>query len=89
MIVAVRDKLMVGRWKGLAPAERLLTAGDVARVTGLSTETLAQWRSQRRGIPFIKLSRNVVRYRHGDLDEWLAERLVGLSDEATIPGTRS
>jgi predicted DNA-binding transcriptional regulator AlpA len=69
-------------------AERLLTAGDVARITGLSTETLAQWRSQRRGIPFIKLSRNVVRYRHGDLDEWLAERLVRVEAEPSISGTR-
>jgi predicted DNA-binding transcriptional regulator AlpA len=89
MIVAARDKLTVGRWKGLAPAERLLTPGDVARVTGLSTETLAQWRSQGRGIPFIKLSRNVVRYRHSDLDEFLAERLVRLNDAPPIPGTGS
>ena len=88
MIVAVRDKLMVGKWKGLAPAERLLTAGDVARVTGLSTETLAQWRSQRRGIPFIKLSRNVVRYRHDDLDEWLAERLVRVEAESSLSESR-
>ena len=69
-------------------AEHLLTAVDVARITGLSTETLAQWRSQRRGIPFIKLSRNVVRYRHGDLDEWLAERLVRVETEPSISGTR-
>ena len=69
-------------------AERLLTAVDVARITGLSTETLAQWRSQRRGIPFIKLSRNVVRYRQGDLDEWLAERLVRVEAESSNPGTR-
>jgi predicted DNA-binding transcriptional regulator AlpA len=69
-------------------AERLLTAGDVARITGLSADTLAQWRSQRRGIPFIKLSRNVVRYRHGDLDKWLAERVVRIEKEPSISGTR-
>jgi predicted DNA-binding transcriptional regulator AlpA len=55
---------------------RLLTAEDVAPITGLSTETLAQWRSQRRGIPFMKLSRNVVRYCQADLDAWLHERIV-------------
>jgi predicted DNA-binding transcriptional regulator AlpA len=54
----------------------LLTAEDVAAITGLSVETLAQWRSQRKGIPFLKLSRNVVRYQQGDLDAWLAERIV-------------
>jgi predicted DNA-binding transcriptional regulator AlpA len=54
----------------------LLRAEEVAEVTRLSIETLAQWRSQRRGIPFVKLSRNCVRYRQTDLDSWLAERTV-------------
>jgi predicted DNA-binding transcriptional regulator AlpA len=54
----------------------LLRAEDVADITGLSLETLAQWRSQRKGIPFVKLSRNCVRYRQADLDEWLNERIV-------------
>jgi predicted DNA-binding transcriptional regulator AlpA len=80
--VKTEQKVIVG-------PERLLTAVDVARITGLSTETLAQWRSQRRGIPFIKLSRNVVRYRHGDLDEWLAERLVPVNAESLISAARS
>lgn len=57
-------------------ARRLLTDIDVAEITGLSRETLAQWRSQRRGIPFIKLSRNAVRYRQHDLDTWLEKCLV-------------
>jgi predicted DNA-binding transcriptional regulator AlpA len=60
--------------------DRLLTAGDVASLTGLSMETLAQWRSQKRGIPFIKISRNCVRYRQADLDSWLVERTV-LTDQ--------
>jgi predicted DNA-binding transcriptional regulator AlpA len=55
---------------------RLLRAEDVAEITGLSLETLAQWRSQRRGIPFLKLSRNCVRYQQADLDRWLNERIV-------------
>ena len=54
----------------------LLRAEDVAKITGLSVETLAQWRSQRKGIPFLKISRNVVRYRQTDLDEWLNVRMV-------------
>ena len=54
----------------------LLTTEDVARITHLSVETLAQWRSQRKGIPFIKISRNCVRYRQSDLDDWLEERIV-------------
>jgi uncharacterized protein YbjQ (UPF0145 family)/predicted DNA-binding transcriptional regulator AlpA len=64
-----------------ANSSRLLTPEDVAEVTGLSTETLAQWRSQRRGIPFLKISRNRVRYRQRDLDIWLADRLVRTDDD--------
>jgi predicted DNA-binding transcriptional regulator AlpA len=63
-----------------ANAAPLLKADQVAELTGLSVETLAQWRSQRRGIPFVKISRNCVRYRQSDLDCWLAERTV-LTDQ--------
>jgi excisionase family DNA binding protein len=54
----------------------LLTVEEVAGQTGLSVETLAQWRSQRRGIPYVKISRNCVRYRQCDLDDWISERIV-------------
>jgi predicted DNA-binding transcriptional regulator AlpA len=63
-----------------AASNRLLSAEDVAQLTGLSVETLAQWRSQRRGIPYVKISRNCVRYRKCDLDSWLVERTV-LTDQ--------
>ena len=59
----------------------LLSAEDVARITGLSVETLAQWRSQRRGIPFVKMSRNCVRYRQQDLDAWLEARIVRVEQD--------
>jgi len=65
---------------GREGAGRLLRAEDVAQITGLSVETLAQWRSQRRGIPFMKLSRNCVRYRQADLDKWLEGRIVRVDD---------
>lgn len=57
-------------------ASKLLTPAEVAEITGLSVETLAQWRSQKRGIPYVKISRNCVRYRQSDLDDWLSERIV-------------
>jgi len=62
----------------ISSAILLLTPGEVAQITGLSVETLAQWRSQRRGIPFVKVSRNCVRYRQSDLDRWLEERIVSV-----------
>jgi predicted DNA-binding transcriptional regulator AlpA len=62
----------------------LLTAEDVAAITGLSVKTLAQWRSQKKGIPFLKLSRNVVRYQQGDLDAWLSERIVRVEVDSKV-----
>jgi excisionase family DNA binding protein len=64
-------------------AWRLLTPENVAEITGLSVETLAQWRSQGRGIPYVKISRNCVRYRQSDLDDWLAERIVRTHQDST------
>jgi excisionase family DNA binding protein len=76
--------------RGTTPAAigRLLTPDDLAQITGLSTETLAQWRSQRRGIPFLKLGRNVVRYRQADLDAWLQERIVRVEQDPFVTGRR-
>jgi predicted DNA-binding transcriptional regulator AlpA len=55
---------------------KLLTAVEVAEITGLSIETLAQWRSQKRGVPYVKIARNVVRYRQQDVDLWIGQRIV-------------
>jgi integrase len=38
----------------------LLRAEDVAEITGLSIETLAQWRSQRKGIPAFSFATRAV-----------------------------
>ena len=54
----------------------LLTPEQVAMQMGLSLETLAQWRSQKRGPMFVKIARNCVRYRQSDLDGWVSERIV-------------
>jgi len=61
--------------------QRLLAPEEVAELTGLSMDTLAQWRSQKRGIPYVKISRNCVRYRQTDLDKWLNERIVRVQEE--------
>jgi excisionase family DNA binding protein len=67
-------------------SSKLLTAEEVAEQTGLSVETLAQWRSQRRGIPFVKISRNCVRYQKSDLDTWIQERIVRPAQDQTETG---
>ena len=69
-----RDRLFVDLhfYRGL-PAE------DVAAITGLSIETLAQWRSQKRGIPYLKIGR-AVRYDPIDVQSYLEGCKVSVSD---------
>lgn len=56
----------------------LLTAEQVASITGLSVETLAQWRSQKRGIPYLKIGR-AVRYDPADVNAYLRGCRVSVS----------
>ena len=57
---------------------KYLTAEEVANMTGLSVETLAQWRSQRRAIPYLKIGR-VVRYDPADVQTYLEGCRVSVS----------
>ena len=57
----------------------LLTPKRVAEITGLSEETLAQWRSQKRGIPYLKLGRRAL-YHPADVQRYLASCRVTVSD---------
>jgi excisionase family DNA binding protein len=57
----------------------LLTPERVSALTGLSEETLAQWRSKRRGIPYLKIGR-AVRYDPADVQAYLERCRVSVSD---------
>src|SRR2546423_14443860 len=57
----------------------LLTSEQVANLTGLSLDTLAQWRSQKCGIPYWKVGRN-VRCDADDVQSCLAGCRVSVSD---------
>ncbi len=58
---------------------RLMSPEEVAEFTGLSTETLAQWRSQKRGIPYLKIGRS-VRYDLADVQAYLEGCRVSVSE---------
>lgn len=56
------------------PADELLTPQEVADILKVAVSTLEQWRGQRKGPVYKKLgtgSRSPVRYRRGDLTEFL------------------
>ena len=54
--------------------DQFLTETEVARLLGISPRTLQAWRHRGGHTPpFLKLGRT-VRYRLGDVKEWLRER---------------
>lgn len=54
---------------------RLLKPEQVADELCIETKTLANWRSQRIGPPYLKLN-GAVRYAEKELTEWLAAQQV-------------
>lgn len=64
------------------PGVDLLTPAQTAQVLGLSTRTLATWRSTgRHALPYVKVGR-LVRYRAQDLAAWLHTRSQGGQSQA-------
>jgi excisionase family DNA binding protein len=51
----------------------LLTARQVAHLLGVSAETVLRW-TRRGDLPAIRLPGGAIRYRHDDLEAWLAQR---------------
>ena len=80
MASAPKSERMNGRATVQPTLGQLLTSEEVSSIVGLSIETLAQWRSQKRGIPYLKISRNCVRYLQADLDTWLQKRIVRVEE---------
>jgi predicted DNA-binding transcriptional regulator AlpA len=65
-------------------AETLLTTIEAATVLKLSARTLEDMRWKGGGPRYLRLSRNAVRYRQGDLLEW-AEAKARLSTSHPMP----
>ena len=61
--------------KSTPPNSDLVDTRVAALKLGLGVSTLEKMRAQRRGPPFIKLARNLVRYRVSDLDDWITSRV--------------
>ena len=59
----------------------VLTAGEAARVVGLSTSTLAKLRLNGNGPTYCKLGRRVL-YRPADLEQWLQSRTARDTSDA-------
>lgn len=55
---------------------RLLVAAEVATVLRVTEKALEHWRRRGDGPAFIRLARNCIRYREGDVIEYLERRVA-------------
>ena len=53
-----------------------LTTEQVAEMLNLSPCTLADWRWQRKGPPWIPVTRGCVRYDQAALEAWIENRTI-------------
>jgi len=56
----------------------ILDDKQAAALLHTNPRTLRLWRSTR-GLPFIRITSKVIRYRRADIDEWLARRRVAIA----------
>jgi predicted DNA-binding transcriptional regulator AlpA len=57
-------------------AQTLLKEAEVSKQLRVSLAALRKWRVMNRGPQFLKIG-SLVRYRQGDIDQWLASVPVG------------
>jgi len=60
--------------------EKYLTEKDVSQVTGLAVQTLRNWRFQRRGIPWVRVSMRCIRYSLADVIQYMESRKIEVDD---------
>jgi excisionase family DNA binding protein len=65
----------------------LLTEVQAAEFLNLSVRTLQSWRVRGSKIPFVRCGR-AVRYRRGDLLNWVRANTVTSTNEADFRGTK-
>ena len=66
--------------------QRLLTPAEAAELLpeGITERTLRNWRSTRRGPPYVRLSQKHVGYRRQDLLRWLERQRVEHAGSAVV-----
>jgi len=77
--IPARLPTQAGAYSLTTPNRKLLTPIDVSELTGLSLNTLAQWRSRRCGIPYLKIGRKPM-YDPLDVQKYLEGCRVSVSD---------
>ena len=55
--------------------KRFINENEASSITGLSVQTLRNWRFQGKGIPYVKAGRS-VRYQYQDVISFMEERTI-------------
>jgi predicted DNA-binding transcriptional regulator AlpA len=55
--------------------KRFINENEVSGITGLSVQTLRNWRFQGKGIPYVKAGRS-VRYQYQDVIAFMENRRI-------------
>jgi hypothetical protein len=64
------------------PRVRMVGAQDAAKILGVTPTALYQWRKQKIGPPFRALTDTCIRYQVGDLEDFLAAKIIETDAEA-------
>jgi predicted DNA-binding transcriptional regulator AlpA len=59
---------------GRVEPEELVACDKIAKMLGIATQTLANWRSEGCGPRYLKVGR-LVYYRRSDISAWLASQI--------------
>lgn len=62
--------------------DRLLTVQELANYLGVPVATIYAWRYRHEGPPGFRVGRH-VRFRQGDIEEWLNDQLDKVRAEGT------
>ena len=60
---------------------KYLSPLEAAAYLGIPKKTLADWRLNRRGPRFARISRRYVRYALADLDAWIVSKQIATDDQ--------
>ncbi|MGB9878346.1 MAG: helix-turn-helix transcriptional regulator [Candidatus Pelagibacter ubique] len=55
--------------------EKLLSSQEVAMLLGVPVERIYTWTHMRK-LPYIRISRKMIRFRKSDVEKWLQERTI-------------
>ena len=65
---------MSGDYDPSLDPEALFDTNDYAKMRRCSTSTIRRERRERRGVPFIEINRNTVRYRRQDIINFIKKQ---------------